>query len=156
MYRFDITSTVPYPTILFQQFLSEESQQSRTTGRAITMWNRRMRERIAQGVVQRTVRGIIYPVVEGRARPTCFPVSHEYDIGSRIIGWVDDVDLDRWFPFGYRVERVHLFPGTDFPLYNDYSIITSRRERESPPNQTLRERWGSSSRPHSCSVLSHY
>ncbi|KAI0706599.1 hypothetical protein C8Q76DRAFT_629737, partial [Earliella scabrosa] len=84
------------------------------------------------------VTGVIYPVCRGRPRLIRLPLNEEI-IGHTdpALPWPEDVDVRHWFPHGARYTRITCVPGSDFALYNDYTVITSASPRRSPVNSTV-------------------
>nr|VWO99648.1 Binuclear zinc transcription factor [Ganoderma boninense] len=122
---------------------------SRSDFRAISRWNQRVLQRIANGDVKRHVVALLYPMRGPRPRlirvPADSPFSEEP--GSNI--WAEDIQTRRWYTRRYSRARLSAFP-TDpsFRLKNHYSILTSRCSSTTALNRTIRNKWGLHIRGH--------
>ena len=81
------------------------------------------------------ITGVLYPVASARPRPIRLGVVYHADDDARATGLVDDVRLKHWFPGGCTYTRVHVVPGSDLTLANDYTIVTGAEPRRSLMNK---------------------
>ena len=88
------------------------------------------------------MKGIIYPSEGPRARTVLLPARLDDDDDGTSGPWAEQVIVSRWFPSGHYYTRVSSIPATDFPLTNDYTIISTSSPNAFPRNKALRERLG--------------
>ena len=65
------------------------------------------------------------------------PVLYQSDDRRGSTGLVDDVRVAHWFPYGCTYTRIHVVPGSDLTLANDYTIITSAQQDRAPANESV-------------------
>ncbi|KAI0708383.1 hypothetical protein C8Q76DRAFT_626864 [Earliella scabrosa] len=119
---------------------SVSTQLMNASSSGIARWNRRLRERVRNGIVRSTVTAVLYPVTRGRARLIRLPIRNRIDHTVR--PWCEDIEIGHWFPFGARLRRVDTIAGSTFSLVNDYTIFTSTFESGCPLNGTIRDQMG--------------
>ncbi len=62
------------------------------------------------------------------------PVKIEHDDVVDASGWVADVDIGHWFPYGAKYTRVVKMPGASRRLSNQFTVLTSRRHGRAAVN----------------------
>ena len=138
---------------------SIQAQIYMTSASAIARWNQRLSEphqsvsmailchttlwlNLPQRRVSRLVKAVIYPVGSYKARAVLLPVHVEPGAHPDESVWAEDVNVARWFPHGARYIRITTVPATNFPLVNDYTLVTSAIPLYAPANRSISQTLG--------------
>ncbi|TFK83561.1 hypothetical protein K466DRAFT_498229, partial [Polyporus arcularius HHB13444] len=109
-----------------------------TTPRSIAKWNRAVKENAATDYsCARAVSAYIFPVHGGQPRIVRIPMHKKFDFEPEVPRYSEDMDVERWFPFGFKHECVTRLPGLGDPLRNPYTIFWSPQDEDVVSNECV-------------------
>ncbi|KAI0349185.1 hypothetical protein OH77DRAFT_1491054, partial [Trametes cingulata] len=108
-----------------------------TSFRAISRWNKTVRQSKPSTSSRQFARGLLYPTDGSKPRSLLVPIHDDVDLDGLPRCWLQDLNFEHWFPLGSRSERIREIPGLDFSLRNHYTLVRDAHHRRSMRNRSL-------------------
>ncbi|TFK87835.1 hypothetical protein K466DRAFT_599167 [Polyporus arcularius HHB13444] len=99
-----------------------------TTPNSIKSWNASIRAQVKERTMSYAVQGFLYPVYGGKPRLIMVPIKSDCEYEEDSPRWIEDLDFERWFPFGHIQTTVSSVPQLDRVLPNGFSLITTKNQ----------------------------